>query len=261
MIQKIIMESEALQSNTVLQVVFPKHVICEKLLILLHGKLHPEKSMESFETMPRELELEELSRNYRLMIVMPLMKNQYYISTRDYDCDRFISEELLKFMTEHFSLSDSAEVILGGVSMGGFGAALIGAHTGISSKILSISGSYIVDDVVVGNPEVWGKLTPQSYDLNKYFLYYFLPLDDAVDSTQKNAIAALQLFLERNEKPKFVVTCGTEDWLYSRNKKMTKVLAQYGIDFYFYSQDGKTHEEECFKEGLWKAMSIIVNES
>ena len=260
MIHTMDMKSDALQSNTVIKAVLPDDGLCDKMMILLHGNLNMEERIQSLDMMPCELELEALCQMYHMMIVIPLMKNCYYISTDTYDCDRFVSEELPSYIRREYDIPASVELVLGGVSMGGFGAALIGARTGRFKKIISISGSFIVHDIEIGNPEVWGDLTPCSPRLRKSFLYYFLPLSDVNESMERNPIASLQLFSKRSEKPCFAITCGTEDWLYSRNLDFIKALEENGINYKFFAKNGGLHESSCFKSGLWQAVEWVYKQ-
>lgn len=73
---------------------------------------------------------------------------------------------------------------------------------------------------------------------------------------QKNVIAALSLFHLRQKKPLVIMTCGKDDWLYSRNKKFANVLKRQNIPCTFLEINGN-HEVSCFREGLYKAMNIV----
>lgn len=117
-------------------------------------------------------------------------------------------------MKHRYHLPDSVEMVLAGISMGGYGAALIAAQTGKFSTIISIAGAYIAKDVEIGNTEVWGSLTPYSVDLKKTFLYYFLPLSDLEErwtemhqqryGCLKNAMKIRNLCLRAEQKTGFM---------------------------------------------------------
>ena len=255
MIERLVFKSQALGTNSEISIIKPNEGEVQRLMILLHGNLHTETPGELFCKIPEELSLEALCDKYQIMIVVPLMRNRYYISTEDYDCDSYAAHELPDYIKVRYDLPDSMEMILAGVSMGGYGATLIGARTnGVFSKIISISGAYIANDVELGNPEVWGALNPYSHGLKNSFLYYFLPLLDLGESVDRNALAAMRLFKEYNKKPELVIACGTEDWLYQRNLDFLKGLDDLGMKYVFERIDGGGHDAECFKTGLWKAM-------
>lgn len=257
MIDTIKVPSEALKSATLLKVITPDQMNSQRMMILLHGKLDPEWSTEQLELFIQELALEELCNEFNMMIVIPLMQNCYYISSQNYDCDRFVAQELPDMVMKKYGISDSAERILAGVSMGGFGAVLIGARTAAFRKIISISGAYIAHDVQIGNPEVWGSLTPVSKNLSASFLRHFLPLENLEESVDRNALAALLLF--QNYNAIVVAACGTKDWLYSRNLRFVRELEKNNIDYKFYSLEDGDHESECFKMGLWKVIEHLTD--
>lgn len=257
MLENIIVKSEALHANVTLKVVLPKDSSPQKIFLLLHGHIQPEGEFSLIENLPKELALGDLCDRYHLMVVIPYMKNCYYISTEEYNCDDFIARELPGLIRKRYSMTDNAEIILGGISMGGYGAALIGAHTGVFDKIISISGAYISNDVVIGNPEVWGDRLPTNESTKGTYLYYFLPLEQLQESTDKNAFAAMSLFSENNVDPVFVVTCGTKDWLYSRNLDFVSRLEELNITYDFIPIVDGDHDVACFREGLWKAMESI----
>ena len=257
MVETRYVKSEALNSEVLLKAILPDKNEVKNIMILLHGNMNPEKAVELWNVIPSELDLEELCNRYQMAVVIPLMENRYYISTKEYDCESLVAQELPDYMKRSYGISESVEVILAGISMGGFGATLISARTGVFWKVISISGAYIVKDVEMGNPEVWGSLNPYSLNIRKSFLYYFLPLSDLSQSTERNALAALKLFHERSENPKFVVTCGTDEWFYSRNIELIGKMEEVGMDYWFYPIEHGRHDADCFKKGLWKAMEYM----
>ncbi len=257
MTETFILKSGALGTNVLTAVIKPDDGEIHKLMILLHGKMDPKISEELFYKLPEELSLEELCNKYNIMAAIPFMRNRYYISTEDYDCGKYVAHELPDSVKRRYGLPDSIEMILAGVSMGGYGAALIAAQTGAFMKIISISGAYIANDVEIGNPEVWGDLTPDRAELKDSFLYYFLPLSDLRESVERNASAAIRMFKERGENPRFAVTCGTKDWLYGRNLDFLKALDDLNIEYIFDRIDGGGHDPESFRTGLRKAVEHL----
>lgn len=258
MTETFILKSGALGTNVLTAVIKPEDGEIHKLMILLHGKMDPEISEKSFYELPEDLSLEELCDKFHIMAVIPLMRNRYYISTGDYDCGKYVAYELPDFIKRRYGLPDSIEMILAGISMGGYGAALIAAQTGVFLKIISISGAYIANDVEIGNPEVWGSLTPDRAGLKNSFLYYFLPLSDLRESVERNVSAAIRMFKERGDTPRFAVTCGTEDWLYGRNLDFLKAMKDLNIEYIFDRIDGGGHDSESFRTGLWKAVEHLI---
>lgn len=250
--------SDTLNSETILKIITPVQTTAKKTMILLHGKFNPEMSIAALDTFIKELELEKLCEDQGIIIVIPLMKNRYYISSDEYDCKSFIGKELPELIKETYFHLESSDFILAGVSMGGYGVSLIGSLTTSFDKIISVSGSYIAHDVAVGNPEVWGNLKPDSIELNDTFLGSFLPLESVESDPNRNALASLELLKSlRNDTPFIVATCGTKDWLYPRNVAFTNTMDKYNIHYKFYPIEEGTHESKCFKEGLKKALTYF----
>lgn len=141
--------------------------------------------------------------------------------------------------------------------MGGYGASLISSHTSNFKKIISVSGAYITNDVIIGNPEVWGDRKPTMESARGSYLYYFLPLDEVETSIEKNVFASISMFEMHQINPIFIITCGTKDWLYDRNLLFAEKLKEQGIVYDFYSIPDGDHDAECFKMGLWAAMERL----
>ncbi|MBO5389997.1 MAG: hypothetical protein J6A59_18020 [Lachnospiraceae bacterium] len=129
--------------------------------------------IELFELLPQELSLEELCNKYGMTIVIPLMKNRYYIS-------------------------------------------------------------------------------------DETFLYYFLPLEDLEQSVDRNAMAALSLITR--DETMIVAICGTKDWLYLRNLEFVKANDKTQLSYKFFEIEAGTHDAECFRESLRKAIEYITEE-
>ncbi len=94
MTEKVIIRSNTLHCDVALKIVTPLQRRAEKVLLLLHGSIQPEGDFSAIENNPQELRLQELCDQYQLIVVTPYMKNCYYISSDQYNCDLFVSEEL-----------------------------------------------------------------------------------------------------------------------------------------------------------------------
>ena len=255
MTEKVTIRSNALHGEVILKIVTPLQKQAEKVLIFLHGSIQPEGNYSLVENMPQALRLQELCDRYQLIAVTPYMKNCYYISSEQYNCNSFVSEELPDWISTRYSLSKHTEFILAGISMGGYGAALISAHTDRFHNIISISGAFITDDIELGNPEIWGDLLPNQVSAGNSFLFYFLPLDELHESMEKNVFAALDLL--ENRTTEFLITCGTDDRMFSRNKLFVDKLKMHKIRHNRIWIKGGAHDTPCFRDGLWQAAKII----
>ena len=266
MIERRQVKSKALESDTVLTVIRPDHKPEEPenqsivaVLILLHGMI-PEQGRNSiYENLPKELGLQEISDKYHLLIAMPLVKNCFYISQTDYDCDSFISKEIPVILQKEYSFTKGLETILGGISMGGYGASLIGAHTDTFNKLISVSGAFIIEDIMIGNPEIWGSSNPEYIRDEEAFLNYFKPFGDLENSIERNAFQAIRHYTGINQERILLMTCGTDDWLYEKNKRFLKQLteAKISLSFLLFSIEGGKHEADCFQKGLTTCLDAI----
>lgn len=253
------LESKYLNTTTRITIVSPDTIESpEVVLILLHGSLYPEGDFSLFERLPNELMLPDLCDNRKIMIVLPFMpKNSYYISNNGFDCDRFLADELPAYVCRQFPSISHTEIVLGGISMGGYGSILVGAHTRRFKKILSISGAFIQNDIIIGNPEIWGRSTPDNIADRESFLRYFSPFTDLEKSTDRNISQALRVLSFDNEKPSFFLSCGTSDRLYKRNTALVKQLQLYGFIHDFVPLAGNNHDAACFRKGLWTGVDWL----
>ena len=120
MVETRCVKSNALNSEVLLKAILPDKNEVKNIMILLHGNMNPEKAVELWNVIPSQLDLEELCNRYQMAVAIPLMENRYYISTKEYDCEGLVAQELPDYMKRSYGISESVEVILAGISMGGF---------------------------------------------------------------------------------------------------------------------------------------------
>ncbi|MBE5955334.1 MAG: hypothetical protein E7253_02655 [Lachnospiraceae bacterium] len=252
------MNSHFLNENVKIRIIMSDKQQAERIFILLHGKKNSDEDETMPDKMTTQLELEALCEKYHMMIAIPNMKNCYYISSDNYNCEKFISEELPFFLEQNDRSILNGEKMLGGISMGGYGAVLIGANTHVFRKVISISGSFIEKDIMIGNPEVWGSRKPTEESTKGTFLHHFLPLNELADARNKSAEKALYSLKERNNKTELYFSCGTKDWLYARNLALLQGLEEMHIPYKFYEISEGMHESRCFRSGLWMIFEEIM---
>lgn len=250
-------KSSILKEVIDLKIITPTESNIEKVLIFLHGKLEPERDCSLIEKMFEDMDVNTLTEKYKMAIVTPCMGNQYYIDLPSYKNSLFLADELPEAIKKICFVNSDVEILIGGISMGGYGAVLCSAISGKFDRIISISGSYIQDDIMIGNSEVWGRKQPTVESTEGTFLKNFLPVEDLERNIYKNVVPALDLFGERKQMPYVVMTCGTNDWLYTRNKKFEDELIRRNIKHIMIEILGGNHDTDCFKEGLWEAMKVL----
>ncbi len=122
-----------------------------KTLFLLHGYNGDET------TFLKSTPVKEYSEKYNLAIILPSCRNSYYLNLNDSKdgYQTFITKELVEYVRLAFNLSkDRDDTIIGGVSMGGYGAlhsALFSCNT--FSKVIAISPALIIEDLRSPNPD------------------------------------------------------------------------------------------------------------
>ena len=259
MIQNEEFRSKYLNTLAKITIVTPNNTKSLKaVLILLHGSLYPEGEYSIFERIPDELHLQRLCDIYKIMIVLPFMPvNCYYISSNDFDCDSFLANELLLHLQKKYNHIPHTEIVLGGISMGGYGALLVGAHTKRFKRILSVSGAFIQNDIIIGNSEIWGRSTPDKIAESESYLRYFYPFSDLDRATERNVVMALQALSLCDNKTSFFLSCGTCDRLYNRNKSLARELKKFRFNHSFVQLEGEKHDSDCFRKGLWAGVNWL----
>lgn len=177
--------------------------------------------------------ISSLAEQYGIAVVMPYCGNGYYEDTQE-DIPRFIGCELVSYIQDLLQLSNKREdTAIAGVSMGGFGALLIGSKYAHNfGKIISLSGAFIIPDVVIGNPGVLGNANPD------YFKKVFGDFD-ALEGSTRDPVAETIRASTKN-LPEILLMCGSEDTLMPGNLKVVKDLRKHNIPVVWCSYKG-TH--------------------
>lgn len=197
-----------------------------KCLVLLHGYNgdHHQWYNKSI--------ISQLAEQYSLVVVTPHCGNGYYVDTQE-DIPNFVGNELVSYIRKVLPISPKPDdTYIAGVSMGGFGALLIGAKFGnVFGKIASLSGAFIIPDVVIGNQGVLGNADP------RYFKEIFGDFE-TLEGSDKDPLAVAIKAYENKRLPSLCLLCGTEDALYQGNLKVVKNLRKHGIPVVWYGGTG-----------------------
>lgn len=201
----------------------------DRVLFLLHGY------NGSFELFCQKLPLQGYADAYRLLIVCPNLPNDFYIDRFDRSYGRFMTQELQMCLAERFPRLTDGKQIIGGVSMGGYGALLLGCHyPGVFSHVISLSGAFIAHDVCIG--EIPAVKVQGSDD---YFQTVFGPDIAALDeSAERNPLAALDRLVGLADVPEIWLSCGVKDPLYSKNLYVVDALRKRGLPHHWIEQPG-----------------------
>ena len=82
-----------------------------------------------------------------------------------------------------------------------------------------------------------GKSNPEYIREEENFLYYFKPFENLEEFIERNAFQAIRLSSEKNHIFTLILTCGTEDWLFDKNKRFLKQLEEdeVSLTYMFFS--------------------------
>lgn len=199
-----------------------------KTLYWLHGY------KERFSDILSHSQLEQMAEKFQIAIVIPNLPDTYYLDQPWNNCyaEYFFFEEFLSFVQTKHALPAAREAtFIAGISMGGFGSLLYGSHHPEKfGKIACISGAFIIDDLLIGNPEVIG--SPEENLTHFQNIFGDIPsLDIYFEESQKrNPLAAALKALEQKQLPPIFMACGKSDLLYTRNVKLREQLMNVGAD-------------------------------
>jgi len=142
--------TEALKRPITINVIFPTDKIC-----VAHGKIPKSAPMKTlyllegvtgnYSGMLGYTRIQALAEDYNICIVMASGENKWYANSDisgEYHAD-LIAKDLVQFTRQTFNLSDRREdTYIGGFSMGGFGAAVIGlSHPELFSHIILLEAA------------------------------------------------------------------------------------------------------------------------
>ena len=216
--------SELVHQNVQYNVIIPEKadVKTSKVIYLLHGLYG-----DSFSWLISG-NAKDTAEKYNVILVMPDGYNSFYVNHKnEYKYFDHIAYEVIEHAKSIFTLT--GPWYIAGLSMGGFGAMLIGLKNDIFKAIGSFSGALLPKKAIK--------------DLKISFLNnIYEAITDEYD--------LLTLLNNRNNKYPFIYTyCGKNDELYKTNLKFSKILPQYCEKYIFETNDG-THSWEMWSKCL-----------
>ena len=178
--------------------------------------------------------IREYSQQYNLAILTPNGRNSFYLD-REPTGEKYASyvgKELLAYAAQAFGLDIRPEnCIIGGFSMGGFGA----IHTGLMfdsyTKVIGLSNALIVKgiDRIMDNP--MANLA--------YYRDIFGDLSKA-EQSDHNPEVLLKKRLENGDPlPGFFLACGSEDFLFDANNDFDRFLTENGVAHEYHVTPGE----------------------
>lgn len=220
-----------------------------KTLYLLHG--YTGGAMDWF----KSGDIGDLSQMNNLAIIMPEGDNHFYVDDmgrRDM-YSQLIGQELVEFTRRVFPLSDKREdTIIGGISMGGFGALINGMRFNETfGHIVSISPALVIHDIAASTD------VPNHVGSTRgFFASVFGDLDKYPESENNPTILAARLKREGACLPSIYMACGRNDMLVQPARELHDEFVRLGIE-HFYIEGSGTHEPIFFYPHLRHGLSLI----
>lgn len=158
----------------------------------------------------------ELAARRGYAVVMPDARNHFYLDIEESleYCGEFIGRELVEITRSMFPLSLKREdTIIGGISMGGFGSVRNGLkYADTFGTILSYSAALITNEVAAMKEGEGNHMAP--------YVYYRHTFGDpkALLGSDKDPMYLAQERVRDKTAPKLFLCCGSEDFLFERNK-------------------------------------------
>lgn len=200
------------------------------LLILLHG------TNGNNRTLVDRVPLEEILKKHKSKIVLlPNGFNSYYIGRVE---DALI-EDLIPFIDKKFNIKD---MIIGGVSMGGFGA----LH-------LTLRYPVLFKKAILISPAIWNPVPPM--DSGVRMMYAFgQPFDEA-----KWLENSWMLNTKNLNKNNYILIHGNQDEIVEKHniEKFVDYCLYNGVEFEYNYIDGN-HNSEVVKKGLEIALERLL---
>ena len=215
-----------------------------KVLVLLHGY---SGNAADWVTGSR---IRELSQEYNLAVLMPNGRNSFYLDLEGTgeQYASYVGKELLQYASRAFGLDVSPEnCIIGGLSMGGFGAIHTGLQFDSYKKVIGLSSALIVN----GLPEITDEGNKVAN--RAYYEHIFGDLKNAPETEASPEVLVKKRILAGRPLPEFFLACGSEDFLIEANRSLDAFLTEQGVKHEFHVSPG-IHNWKFWNEWLEPAI-------
>ena len=221
-----------------------------KTLYLLHGVLGSENDWLYRTNLIRYAEDKQIA------VVMPAGENSYYIDQPDVHAnyEKMIAEDLVYLTRRLFPLSDKREdTMIGGLSMGGYGALHIGLkYPDIFGRIIGLSSADMTEI-----PEQLG-MDAQFFRQPSFFKRIFGDVAAAKESSYNLSHLAKET-AAAGIMPEIYMACGLQDSLLASNQRLYQSLKQLGYKV-TYCETDRSHSWDFWDAQIKAALSLIEDE-
>lgn len=203
--------------------------------------------------------ISELAATYNLAVVMPSGDNSFYLNAKasGNNYEDFITGELVAYVRKTFGIAMRPEdTIIGGLSMGGFGAIHSALkHPEVYGKMFGLSSALIVNNIKNMTED-----SAAAVVANK--AYYEQTFGDlsALDTSENNPEYLVSRSLEKGEKVQPIfMACGTEDFLLENNREFHEFLNSNKVA-HVYKESKGTHEWKFWNEYIESAIQWAIDD-
>ena len=194
-----------------------------KTLYLLHG------IFGSYIDWVTGTRIEQWATAKDLAVVMPSGDNHFYVDgvPADAKYGKFISQELVELTRKSFPLSHRREdTFIGGLSMGGYGSIINALNAPETfGAVCALSSALITDGLTQ-----YTENTDMIFTDRAYYEAAFGKLEAVKGSNKDYHEMARRVAASGAEKPRFFMSCGTEDGLFGVNEAFMHELKELGYD-------------------------------
>ncbi|KKO52760.1 alpha/beta hydrolase [Paenibacillus sp. DMB20] len=200
--------------------------------------------------------IRELSDKYNVAVFMPSGENNFYLDDEDKGAlyGEYVGNELVEFTRKLFPLSsDREDTMIGGLSMGGYGAIRNGLkYSHHFSRIIALSSALLPYKIANATPDYHDGVADY-----KYFKYVFGDLDSLLGSDKDPEALVLRLKEKNVAIPQIYMACGAEDFLLDVNRRFHDFLNRENISHTYNESEG-SHTWDFWNESIGPALEWAV---
>ena len=223
--------SSVLDMATDIIVTVPDNVDLEKvpIVLLLHGL------SDNASGWTRYTSCEQYAREYGVILVLPEVQRSFYMNM-DYGLNYldYVIDELPSWIKKTFRFSGKWYVM--GLSMGGYGAMKCAL---LRPDFFNGCGAF-----------------SSVCDIKEWFIEHDTKESKAIRENVNDEDDLYYLFKNEKKCPKLFFSCGTEDKLYSQNKRLGNYLKNLEIECEQYYAEGN-HSWRFWNDSLLRAFSFF----
>jgi putative tributyrin esterase len=200
--------------------------------------------------------IKELSAAHNIAVIMPSGDNGFYVdSVTGARYGEFIGKELVEITRRLFPLSEKrADTLIGGLSMGGYGAIRNGLkYADTFGSILALSSALITDAFAESHGEMKG--APEN---GEYFRAIFGDPEKLQGSENDPKALAKQRKESGMPFPGIYMACGSEDFLIEPNRNLRDFYKKLQIDLTYEEAPG-VHDWVFWDSHIRKALDWYEN--